>query len=169
MNIPAHICMGSNAPDAPARLSQALAGLASLPGVKIAAVSRVFLTEPQERKDQPWFHNQAVRLDCSGSITADSLLDSLLNLEHTLGRRRDKADRFGPRTIDLDLLLFGNECRPGKEGDRLILPHPRMTRRAFVLVPLCEIDPYLMLPDGRSVEELLRQLPCRVDGNRIYQ
>ena len=143
----------------------ARAAVTALPGVGVAAMSSVYRTEPQGRKDQPWFANQVLALDCDG-MTADALLDALLRIETELGRVRDPADRFGPRVIDLDLLLFGDEVRT---APCLTLPHPRMIERAFVLVPLCEIAPDLILPSGRSVKDLARALPHSVEGDRIFQ
>jgi 2-amino-4-hydroxy-6-hydroxymethyldihydropteridine diphosphokinase len=163
----AYIGLGSNRGNATLHLREALLALRALPGVETAAASSVYLTEPQGKKEQPWFHNQVVRLDCGESVTAGGLLAGLLAAETRLGRTRDPADRFGPRTIDLDLLLFGQEIHTGGQG--LFLPHPRMAERAFVLVPLREIAPGLILPTGQSVSELLLCLPHTVAGNRIFQ
>lgn len=165
----AYICMGANLGDARASLAAAAEAVAALPGVRVTAASGVYRTEPQGKRDQPWFFNQVLRLDCGPSVTADRLLEDLLGIETAMGRVRDAADRFGPRALDLDLLLFGEEIRPESEGQSLILPHPRMGQRAFVLVPLREIAPDLMLPDGQSVDGLLRALSCRVEGDRIFQ
>ena len=129
--------------------------------------SSLYRTEPQGRRDQPWFLNQVLRLDCDEAVAAEHLLDAILAKELEMGRVRDAADRFGPRVIDMDLLLFGNEER---EGDpHLILPHPRMTERAFVLVPLLEIAPALVLPDGRNLAEILEKLDYRLEGSAIFQ
>ena len=161
----AYISLGSNMGDGPVHLAEARAAVTALPGVGVAAMSSVYRTEPQGRKDQPWFATQVLALDCDG-LTADALLGALLRIETELGRVRDPADRFGPRVIDLDLLLFGDEVRT---APCLTLPHPRMIERAFVLVPLCEIAPDLILPSGRSVKDLARALPHSVEGDRIFQ
>ena len=87
-----------------------------------------------------------------------------LEIENTLGRVRE--ERFGPRVIDLDVLLFGNEVI---ESEDLIVPHPRMTERAFVLVPLQEIAPQLQFPDGRGLTEVLGKLEYKVDADQIWQ
>lgn len=163
----AFVCLGSNMGDAEAHLERARAELAALPGVSIGAMSSLYRTEPQGRKDQPWFLNQVVRLDCSEEMTSLRLLDAMLEKELVMGRVRDAADHFGPRVIDMDLLLFGNECKA--EGEHLILPHPRMEERAFVLVPLLEIAPELVMPDGRSVKSLLEKLAYRLEGSAIFQ
>ena len=165
--IHAFVCLGSNLGDAEACLARARAELAALPGVALGAASSLYRTEPQGRRDQPWFLNQVLRLDCDETVAAEHLLDAMLAKELEMGRVRDAADRFGPRVIDMDLLLFGSEER---EGDpHLILPHPRMTERAFVLVPLLEIAPALVLPDGRNLAEILEKLDYRLEGSAIFQ
>ena len=163
----AYVSLGSNQGDPPANLAAALVELTRLPGVGLSRASAVYLTEPQDRKNQPWFANQVVALDCAPEMTPDGLLDGMLAIEARFGRSRGAGEeRFGPRPLDLDLLLFG----PVERSEaRLILPHPRLHRRAFVLVPLREIAPDLRLPDGRSVSELLGKIRFRVDGNLIHQ
>lgn len=165
--IPAFVCLGSNMGNAAVHLAEGREALASLPGVRLAAASSLYRTEPQGRKDQPWFLNQVVRLDCSEEITSLWLLDAMLEKETELGRVRHEGDHFGPRSIDMDLLLFGHEQTSA--GEHLILPHPRMEERAFVLVPLLEIAPELVMPDGRKVKSLLEKLSYRVEGSAIFQ
>ena len=165
--IQAYVCLGSNMGDAKAHLARARAELDAVPGVRVTAASSLYSTEPQGRKDQPWFLNQVVRLDCPDDMSAVSLLDAMLEKESAMGRVRVEGDHFGPRVIDMDLLLFGSETQ--RVGDHLILPHPRMTERAFVLIPLLEIAPDLVMPDGRSVKSLLEKLPCRLEGSSIFQ
>lgn len=163
----AYISLGSNLGDGSAHLAAARSALEAVPGIRVAAASSVYRTEPQGRKDQPWFVNQVLGLECDPGLTADALLHILLDTENRLGRVRDPADRFGPRVIDLDLLVFGEEVR--KADPHLTLPHPRLAERAFVLVPLREIAPDLILPAGRSVKDLARALPHTVEGDRIFQ
>ena len=91
----------------------------------------------------------------------------MLEKELELGRVRDAGDRFGPRVIDMDLLLFGQEVHDA--DPHLILPHPRMHERAFVLVPLAEIAPRLIVPGLDSVENLLKKLDYRLEGSDIFQ
>ena len=153
--------------DAGAYLARAREELAALPGVRVAAASSLYSTEPQGRKDQPWFLNQVLRLDCPDDMTAVQLLDAMLEKETAMGRVRVEGDHFGPRVIDMDLLLFGDEEK--QLGEHLILPHPRMAERAFVLVPLLEIAPDLVLPDGSDVKSLLEKLPYRLEGSSIFQ
>jgi 2-amino-4-hydroxy-6-hydroxymethyldihydropteridine diphosphokinase len=134
-------------------------------GVRVDAASPVYLTEPQGLKDQPWFANRAARLLTEAPVwDAHSLLDKLLQLERQLGRVREK--RWGPRVIDLDLLLFGDAML--RESD-LVLPHPRMVERAFVLVPLLDIAPDLKLPGGAAVRSLLERLDYKRQDRRIRQ
>lgn len=165
--ISAYVCLGSNLGDAESCLARARAELDSLPGVTLAAASSLYRTEPQGRKDQPWFLNQVVRLSCTDSVEPEQLLDAMLAKELDMGRVRDANDRFGPRVIDMDLLLFGEEVRA--ETPHLLLPHPRMTERAFVLVPLVELEPDLVLPDGQKAAEILDKLDYRLEDSAIFQ
>ena len=160
------IGLGSNMDNPPQRLATARSALAALPGVRLLAVSPVYRTEPQGNKNQPWFHNQVAHLACGPQWSAPALLDALLAVEAALGRQRRGEARRGPRRIDLDLLLFGTElCK----NERLCLPHPRMFERAFVLVPLQNIAPELVLPDGRSLQRCLAALSYRLQADCIYQ
>lgn len=162
----AYIGLGSNLGDTAVSLCAALEALRGLAGVELAGVSPVYLTEPQGDPDQPWFANQVARLVCPPEMTPLDLLRALQDIEHRLGRTRDAMRRFGPRAMDLDLLAFDAiQCC----NDALTLPHPRMHERAFVLVPLCDLEPELELPDGRTPRELLRSIPYRVLGQRIFQ
>jgi 2-amino-4-hydroxy-6-hydroxymethyldihydropteridine diphosphokinase len=122
------------------------------PGVRVLALSTLRWTEPWGLADQAPFLNGACALETT--LGPEELLDVLLGVERVLGRRRD-GPRFGPRTIDLDLLLYGTET---VERPRLTVPHPRLTERAFALEPLLDLDPELALPDGRRVSELLAGL-----------
>ena len=162
----AYVGLGSNLGDGPALLAAAREALAALPGVSLSRASSLYLTEPQGVRDQPFFTNQALELACGPDMRAGALLEARMATEQTLGRVRQGAVRFGPRTVDLDLLLFGNEVM---NSERLTLPHPRMLERAFVLVPLAEIAPDLMLPQGMSVAEALGLLRYRRQGNVICQ
>ncbi|HIU17808.1 MAG TPA: 2-amino-4-hydroxy-6-hydroxymethyldihydropteridine diphosphokinase [Candidatus Avidesulfovibrio excrementigallinarum] len=165
--ISAFVCLGSNQGVPEQHLEAARSALAAR-GLSIVGVSPVYLTEPQGYRDQPWFANQVLRLACPSTLSPMALLDLLLEEETRLGRVRssDPALRFGPRVIDMDLLLFGNVVM---ETPRLILPHPRMAERAFVLVPLADLAPDLVLPDGRCPASLLAQLSYSVTANRIHQ
>ena len=118
-------------------------------GIAVLAVSSFRETDPVGKVDQPRFVNAAAELETS--LAPGELLDRLLEAERALGRDRAKEERWGPRTLDLDLLLYGDVTidEPGLE-----VPHPRLAERAFVLEPLLELDPDLRLPDGRPLREL---------------
>jgi 2-amino-4-hydroxy-6-hydroxymethyldihydropteridine diphosphokinase len=161
----AHIGLGSNLGEPEKNLALAVAALAALPGVCVKALSEVYLTEPQGDPAQPWFANQVARLDCAFADPR-RLLAGLLGIETSMGRSENPLIRRGPRLIDLDLLLFGALRRADKD---LTLPHPRLRERAFVLVPLCDLDPDLPLPGGATPRALLRGLDYRREGRRIFQ
>ena len=161
----AYVSLGSNCAAAARMLEEAAQRLAELPGVEVTAASPVYSTEPQEYADQPWFLNQVLALEVAPCWDPRTLVAALLELEAAMGRIRDPALRFGPRVIDLDLLLFGSE-RCEEEDCRV--PHPRLLRRAFVLVPLLDLDPDLRV-DGVALAEALRRLPYRLRGTKIFQ
>lgn len=128
----AFVALGSNLGDRTRYLASARAALSTLPGTRLLAASRVYETAPQELPDQPAFLNQVVCLETS--LAPRDLLHACQAIE--LACRRERERRFGPRTLDVDILLF-----QGVESDdpELTLPHPRMFQRAFVLAPLAEI------------------------------
>ena len=144
----AYIGLGANLGDREAMLRRAVALLGARPGVEVAAVSSLRETEPVGVVDQPPFLNGAVAVDTS--LAARELLGELLAVEQALGRVR--RERWGPRTVDLDLLLYGEDIvdEPG-----LTVPHPRLHERAFALEPLAELDPALVVPGRGGVGELL--------------
>ena len=148
--VTAYVGLGANLGDREATIRRAVELLAATPGIEIVAVSTLRETDPVGYADQPRFLNGAVALETA--LAPRALLDRLLAVERELGRVRGEGLRFGPRAIDLDLLLHGDEVvdEPG-----LVLPHPRLAERRFVLEPLHELDPQLRLPDGRRVSELL--------------
>lgn len=139
--------MGGNVGDVPATLREALRLVGEAPGVRVARVSGRYRTSPVGPVPQADFLNAAAELVTSG--TARELLQLLLGVERTLGRDRSAGVRWGPRPLDLDLLVFGDAIIA--EPD-LEVPHPRMTQRRFVLEPLAEIAPDLVVPGtGRTV------------------
>jgi 2-amino-4-hydroxy-6-hydroxymethyldihydropteridine diphosphokinase len=144
----AFVGLGGNLGDRRSYLERALALLDRDPDVSVAAVSSFRDTEPVGYVEQPRFLNAVAAVDTE--LGARELLERLLAVERELGRER-VGPRYGPRTIDLDLLLYGDEeiVEPG-----LVVPHPRLAERAFVLEPLAELAPDLVLPDGRRVAEL---------------
>jgi 2-amino-4-hydroxy-6-hydroxymethyldihydropteridine diphosphokinase len=148
----AYVGLGANIGDPAAALDAALAALAAEPGIALVAVSSVRETDPVGYEHQPRFLNAAAALETE--LTARALLDRLLAVERRLGRTRT-GPRFGPRTIDLDLLLFGDE-RIDDPG--LQVPHPRLHERRFALEPLAELDPALVVPGRGPVGALLAGL-----------
>ena len=149
----AYVGIGSNLGDRETTIRQGLALLAKR--VDVVAVSSLRETEPWGYADQPPFLNGAAAVDAT--LPARELLEVLLDVERELGRTRD-GPRFGPRTIDLDLLLYGCEeiDEPG-----LVVPHPRLHERLFALEPLAELDPALEVPGRGSVGALLAGLQSR--------
>ena len=145
----AYVGLGSNLGDREATIRRAVELLDERAGIDVVAVSTLRETEPVGYEDQPRFLNGAAALEVD--FTARGLLDELLAVERELGRDRSQESRWGPRTIDLDLLLYGEETvdEPG-----LTVPHPRLAERLFVLEPLYELAPELTLPDGRTVRDL---------------
>jgi 2-amino-4-hydroxy-6-hydroxymethyldihydropteridine diphosphokinase len=150
----AYVGLGANLGDREATLRRAVELLGHEPGIAVLAVSSFRETDPVGYLDQPPFLNAAVALETD--LPPRALLERLLTIEKALGRVRDGVARFGPRTCDLDLLLYGSASVA--EPD-LVVPHPRLAERRFALEPLAELDPALELPDGRRVTELLARLP----------
>jgi 2-amino-4-hydroxy-6-hydroxymethyldihydropteridine diphosphokinase len=145
----AYVGLGANLGDRSAMLRTAVEQLRREPDVTVVAVSSVRETDPVGFIDQPRFLNAAAALDTE--LPARELLDRLLGIERRLGRTRE-GPRFGPRTIDLDLLLYGDERL---EGPDLEVPHPRLHERLFVLEPLFELDPGLVVPGRGTVSALI--------------
>ncbi|MBB3142489.1 2-amino-4-hydroxy-6-hydroxymethyldihydropteridine diphosphokinase [Halomonas organivorans] len=143
----AWIGLGSNLDDPHGHVERALAELDALPLTRRRQASSRYASRPVGPADQPDFVNAVAEL--STRLSPLALLDQLQALEQRHGRVRGR--RWGPRTLDLDLLLFDQRRLA---TPRLTLPHPEMVRRAFVLVPLAELDPELELPDGRHVATL---------------
>lgn len=128
--------LGGNLGDVRATLSRAVAAFCDGTRVRLLARSGDYQTPPWGRTDQPAFVNLALKVETD--LPPEALLDQALKVEASLGRDRSKAERWGPRPIDIDILAYdGLEI----ETERLTLPHPRLTERAFVLVPLDEIAP----------------------------
>jgi 2-amino-4-hydroxy-6-hydroxymethyldihydropteridine diphosphokinase len=166
----AYIGLGSNLGDRMASLAEALQGISEIPSTHVENVSRAYESVPAYVEDQPCFLNAVVEV--STGLAADALLQHLFALETAMGRVRDRDK--GPRVIDLDLLLFGDEEWNSPE---LTLPHPGVAERDFVLTPLLEIAPRTVLPDGThlrlsdaSVGEVLDDLgeiPDRAPGDDV--
>jgi 2-amino-4-hydroxy-6-hydroxymethyldihydropteridine diphosphokinase len=149
----AFVGLGANLGDREATIRQALELLGREPGVEVVSVSTLRETDPVGVVEQPRFLNGAAELRTT--LAARELLERLLAIERRLGRVRGVGPRYGPRAIDLDLLLYGDEAvvEPG-----LVVPHPRLHERRFALEPLAELDPTLEVPGRGPVQALLAGL-----------
>ncbi|MBW9430339.1 2-amino-4-hydroxy-6-hydroxymethyldihydropteridine diphosphokinase [Atlantibacter hermannii] len=147
-----YIAIGSNLASPLEQVNAALAALAEIPDSQIVAVSPFYRTPPLGPQDQPDYLNAAVALDTD--LAPETLLDYTQRIELQQGRER-KAHRWGPRTLDLDIMLFGDRqiATP-----RLTVPHYDMKNRAFMLLPLVHIAPDVCFPDGVKVADILANL-----------
>jgi 2-amino-4-hydroxy-6-hydroxymethyldihydropteridine diphosphokinase len=148
----AYVGLGANLGPREITIQRAVTLLAAEEGIELVEQSRLRETDPVGVVDQPGFLNGVVALDTT--LSPRELLDVLLRVERELGRTRD-GERWGPRTIDLDLLLHGSHVvdEPG-----LHVPHPRLHERRFALEPLAELAPDLEIPGRGKVSEILQQL-----------
>jgi 2-amino-4-hydroxy-6-hydroxymethyldihydropteridine diphosphokinase len=151
--VKAFVGLGSNLGEREVTLRAAIGRLRGLPDVEVIQVSSLRDTEPVGPVDQPRFLNGAVELETG--LTARALLGALLELERAFGRDRSAGAPHGPRTLDLDLLLYGAETI---DEPLLNVPHPRLHERRFVLEPLAELDPDLEVPGQGPVQTLLARL-----------
>lgn len=178
----AYVGLGANLGDADATLAAAIAAVAGLPGVRLRGVSRLYATAPVGVTDQPEFRNAAIALDVpSGEGAATGALDllgRLKRLETEFGRR--PRERWGPRELDLDLLVFGRArlaiertrgtrsmdagIDASKAAKRLEVPHPRAASRLFVLAPLADLAPGLVPPGWGSAVETARRRQAVIEG-----
>jgi 2-amino-4-hydroxy-6-hydroxymethyldihydropteridine diphosphokinase len=149
----AYVGLGANLGPREATLLRAVDLIADVPGVEVLELSTLSETAPVGVEDQPDFLNAALALETT--LSPRDLLDALLSVERELGRIRVDGERWGPRTIDLDLLLYGAEKldEPG-----LTVPHPRLHERRFALEPLAELDPELEIPGRGRVSAVLQGL-----------
>ena len=147
----AFVGLGANLGDRERTIAEAVRLLSERDGITVVAVSSLRETDPVGVVDQPRFLNGAVLVETESSPR--ELLDALLAVEHELGRVRDR--RWGPRTIDLDLLVYG-DVRLDEPG--LTVPHPRLHERRFALEPLAELDPGLVIPGLGPVRDLVARL-----------
>lgn len=146
----AFVALGANLGDREGVLQAALARMNEI-GVRVTAVSSFYETEPQGLADQPWFLNAVVC--CETELEPLVLLEALRTVERDFGRVRNEEDvRNGPRTLDLDILLYDDVRLQSQE---LTIPHPRLLQRRFVLQPLLEIAPAARLPSGEAIAQYL--------------
>ncbi len=151
--VTAYIGLGANIGAPEAQLRNALGALATLPESRLVRHSSLYRSPPWGVEAQPAFLNAVAELVTT--LAPLRLLDGLLRIERDAGRER--GERWGPRTLDLDLLLFGDLVQ---RSSGLTVPHPHLHQRAFVLVPLAEIAPALTVPGRGALCELLRTVDC---------
>jgi 2-amino-4-hydroxy-6-hydroxymethyldihydropteridine diphosphokinase len=148
----AYIGLGSNLSGPVEQIKQAIKKVEIIPHSRLLSVSSLYLSKPMGPQDQDDYINAVLALETS--LCAIELLNSLQSIENNAGRVR-KENRWGARILDLDIILFGNEII---NTDRLTIPHYGMSEREFVLLPLAEIAPKLILPNGDSLEELSQKI-----------
>ena len=148
----AYIAIGSNLASPLEQVNAAVQALGDIPQSRVVALSSFYRTPPLGPQDQPDYLNAAIALETA--LSADALLDNTQRIELQQGRVR-KEERWGPRTLDLDIMLFGDAVI---NTERLTVPHYDMKRRGFMLWPLFEIAPDMIFPDGESLSALLAQL-----------
>jgi 2-amino-4-hydroxy-6-hydroxymethyldihydropteridine diphosphokinase len=158
----AYISVGSNLGDKLEQCRRGVDALVAGGGVRITGRSRMYRTEPVDFTDQDWFVNCVIRIKTG--LSPLELLDRMQAVQRRVGRPAEWV-RFGPRVLDLDILLYNDLIL---DEPRLILPHPRMHRRRFVLKPLCDIDPDAVHPVlGKTAATLLAEL--HEDGQQVLE
>jgi len=150
MNTTCHIGLGANLGRTEQTLRAATAAIAALPGTSVRACSSLYQTPAWGVTEQPAFLNAVVMIETG--LAAPELLDALMQIERQHGRNRDTEQRWGPRTLDLDILLYGEDVidLPG-----LRVPHPHLHERAFALIPLREIAAEAIIPGIGTVDDAL--------------
>jgi len=157
-----YIALGSNVGDRAQYLHEAIKKLDEHPQISIVGSSSIYETEPVGYVAQPAFLNMVIKIETS--LSAPSLLEVTQRIENELGRKREI--RWGPRTLDLDILLYNYE---NIETEQLIIPHPRMLERAFVLVPLLELNANIHVPNiKKDLSSIIDELPDK-EGIRIWK
>ncbi len=146
--LPAYVGLGANLGQPVEQLRKAVGLLGAIPDIRMVVVSPVYSSRPMGPQDQPDYCNAAVGL--LTTVEPLVLLDTLQGIENQMGRVRD-GERWGPRAIDMDLLVFGDVVM---SSEKLVLPHPGISERSFVLYPLADIAPALKVPGLASVESL---------------
>ena len=158
--VPAYVSIGSNLGDKAANCRSAIEALSRDDGCRLLARSPLYRTEPVDYAEQDWFVNGVVQV--ATGLKPESLLELLLHIERQAGRVRG-ALRYGPRVLDLDLILYGDRVIA---LPNLVVPHPRMHKRRFVLQPICDINKHLIHPVlGLTMSRLLEDLGP--DGQQV--
>lgn len=150
-----YIGLGSNLGNPVANLHSAIDQIAATEGIHLRGVSRFYTSKPMGPQDQPDYVNAVACVKTA--LFAHDLLQALFVVERAHGRVRDAALRWGPRTLDLDLLLYGAEIIATAD---LQVPHPGICNRSFVVLPLADLIPGLRFPNGYSLQDCLDTLPC---------
>jgi 2-amino-4-hydroxy-6-hydroxymethyldihydropteridine diphosphokinase len=159
----AYIGLGSNLNNPLQQVRSAIQQLADEPAVNLHAVSRFYTSQPMGPQDQPDYVNAVIALNTS--LAAPDLLQILFKIEWQHGRERHQQIRWGARTLDLDLLLYGDTQLHTPD---LQIPHPGICQRAFVLLPLLDIAPTLSLPNGQGLTHCLQDLSQQDDVGWVY-
>ena len=144
-----YISAGSNMGDRLQNCRKGIEALAEAGNSRILAQSRIYKTEPVDYEDQDWFVNMMVKLETA--LDPFQLLDHIEHIQRAAGRIKDSI-RFGPRILDLDIILYDDRII---ESERLVVPHPRMHKRRFVLQPICDIDPAVIHPVLKKKMQIL--------------
>lgn len=162
--IKAYIALGSNIEPKAEYLAKARELIAATEAITVVDCSELYVTDPVGYTDQDAFLNQVIAVETT--LLAHELLNKTQSIEQQLGRKRDI--RWGPRTIDLDILLYDSE---NIESEHLVVPHPRMIERAFVLVPLSDIAKEVNIPgEDLTVQQALAKLDCaEIEGVRLFK
>ena len=155
-----YIGLGSNLGEPEAQIRSAVIAINNMPHSKITKISQLYFSRPMGPKDQPDYMNAVAAIETD--LSPIELLDQLQQIENDAGRIR-KDNRWGPRVLDLDILLFDNQVL---DCDRLTVPHYGMKEREFVLIPLAEIAPELTLPGGESINRLSKNIDT--NGLKIH-
>ena len=154
--------LGSNLGDRLDWLRFALRELSAVPGIEVVKVSSLYRTAPWGVAEQEDYYNAVVGI--ATDLSPEELLGELQRIENLSGRQRPY--RWAPRELDMDMLLYDELVM---ETERLIVPHPRMKQRLFVLLPLSEIAPELVLPTGEKVTELMKSAACDQEAELLYK
>ncbi|MCE0493354.1 2-amino-4-hydroxy-6-hydroxymethyldihydropteridine diphosphokinase [Vibrio salinus] len=157
----AYIAIGSNLSDPVNQARKAIDALNTIPQSRLISASKLYTSTPMGPKDQPDYINAVAKMETN--LTPLELLNFTQKIESEQGRVR-KEERWGPRTLDLDILTFGDETIT---SERLTIPHYGMKEREFVLYPLAEVEPDFIFPDGTELSELLEKVDR--NGLRIWQ
>ncbi|MBS4193398.1 2-amino-4-hydroxy-6-hydroxymethyldihydropteridine diphosphokinase [Bacillus sp. FJAT-49705] len=162
MKSEAYIALGSNIGNRFENFKEAITSIVAAPKIKVVKTSSIYETDPVGYEEQDQFLNMVIQVKTD--LTSTELLDVCLEIEKKLGRKR--GIRWGPRTIDLDILLYNQE---NINSEKLIVPHPRMHERAFVIIPLLEIQSGIKIPTMETpLQAVLEDIPDR-EGVRIWK